>query len=357
MGEGGFYVPEIDREACVECGACMKACHQLNQTKTKQIPLHTYAAWSLDNDIRTSSSSGGVFSEIARFVFDKDGIVVGAVMSEELKVCHTFASNMKELFAMRGSKYVQSDLTGVYVKVKDYLKEGKFILFTGTPCQVGGLFAFLKKDYDHLLTCDLVCHGVPSQKSFDIYCEKIGLKNKVSEVSFRYTKGWGLQMATRGHWEYPSQSADYKWKNISPKKSYFLRAFTSGLMFNEVCYSCKYATPERISDFTIADFWGIGSKAPFCHSSKKGVSLLLVNTGKAQRVIDCCPQLYVEERSLEEAVIGNHNLANCSERPVLRDNYFGDAATMPLKELLKKYKLQPSWKDYIRPIKRRFTMD
>ena len=128
-------------------------------------------------------------------------------------------------------------------------------------------------------------------------------------------------------------------------------------MFNEACYSCKYATPERTSDFTMADFWGIGSKAPFNHSAKKGVSLLLVNTAKAQQVIEYCLQLYVEERSLEEAIKGNHNLANCSERPVLRDNYCGDAETMPLKELLKKYKLRPSWKDYIRPIKRRFTMD
>lgn len=357
MAKDGFYIPEIDRDVCIECGACMKACHQLNQSKTKRTPLQTYAAWSLENDVRTSSSSGGVFSEIARYVFEKDGVVVGAVMNEHLKVYHTFASSMKELFAMRGSKYVQSDLTGVYVKVKDYLRVGRYVLFTGTPCQVGGLYSFLKKDYENLLTCDLVCHGVPSQKSFDTYCEKIGLtRNEVAEVSFRYTKGWGLQMATRSHLVSPAQAGDYKWNNISPKNSYYLRAFTSGLMFNEACYNCQYATPERASDITMADYWGIGTAMPFNHPTQKGVSLLLVNSEKGGDVVKACKSLYTEVRPLEEAVKGNYNLSQCSERPVGRDTYCEDAKMMPLKELFLKYNLQPSWKDYLRPIKRKFTM-
>ena len=355
-GKDGFSIPVIDRTTCVECGLCVKSCHQLNSVRQKTKPIHTYAAWSLDDKVRTTSSSGGVFTEIARYVFSKNGVVFGAVMDGELKVRHTCAENMQQLFSMRGSKYVQSDLSGVYGAVKEQLKAGLLVLFTGTPCQVAGLYAFLKKNYDNLLTCDLVCHGVPSQKSFDTYCNRMGLNNNgVAEVSFRYTLGWGLQMASRSHLVSPSKDGDYKWHNISPRKSYYLRAFTSGFMFNEACYSCRYATPERISDFTMADFWGIGSKAPFNHSTKKGVSLLLVNTAKAQQVIEYCPQLFVEERALEEAVKGNHNLANFSGRPALRDNYCVDAETMPLKDLLKKYNLQPTWKDYLRPIKRRFT--
>lgn len=353
MAKDGFYVPVIDREVCVECGSCTKVCHQLNQTKTKRTPLHTYVAWSLDNDVRTSSSSGGVFSEIARYVFEKNGVVVGAVMNEHLKVFHTFASNMKELFAMRGSKYVQSDLTGVYAKVKDYLKDGRFILFTGTPCQVGGLYSFLKTDYENLITCDLVCHGVPSQQSFDTYCEKAGLKNKVAEVTFRYTKGWGLQMATRSHLVSPSQGGDYKWKNISPKKSYFLRAFTSGLMFNEACYSCHYATPQRVSDITLADYWGIGTVMPFNHSTRKGVSLLLANTEKGLDAVKKSRSLFIEERPLDEAVKGNDNLSHCSARPSGRDSYCKDAEIMSISDLSKKYGLEPTYKDYLRLLKRK----
>lgn len=354
MGKDGFSVPNIDDKVCVECGACKKACHQLNPPKMKHPPLKTYAAWSVVNDVRTSSSSGGVFSEIARYVFERDGIVVGAVMNEHLKVCHAFAFNMEELYAMRGSKYVQSDLTGVYVQVKKILKDGNYVLFTGTPCQVGGLYSFLKEDYENLLTCDLVCHGVPSQKSFDTYCEKIGLtKKRVAEVTFRYTKGWGLQMATRSHLVSPSWDGDYKWKNISPRKSYYLRAFTDGLMFNEACYNCQYATPERVSDVTLADYWGIGTVKPFNHPTQKGVSLLLANTEKALSVINECKSLYKEERQLDEAVKGNHNLSQCSERPGGRDLYCKDAETMSVTDLSRKYGLAPTYKDYLRPLKRK----
>ena len=353
MAKDGFFVPEIDREACVECGACMKACHQLKPSRNMHLPLNTYAAWSLEDDIRTSSSSGGAFSEIASSVFEKGGVVVGAVMNEHLKVYHAFASNMKELFAMRGSKYVQSDLKGVYIKVKELLKDGRYVLFTGTPCQVGGLYSFLRKDYDNLLTCDLVCHGVPSQKSFDVYCEKSGLTKKgVAEVSFRYTKGWGLQMATRSHLVSPAKDGDYKWKNISPKKSYYLRAFTSGLMFNEACYKCQYATPERVSDITLADYWGIGAVKPFRHPTNKGVSLLLVNSEKGKNAVSACKTLYTEGRPLEEAVQGNYNLSHCSERPAGRNTYYADAEKLTIKDLCKKYGLKPTYRDYLRPLKR-----
>lgn len=352
-GKDGFDVPHIDTDVCVECGACIKSCHQLSLTRDKKLPLYAYAAWSDDERVRTTSSSGGVFSEIARYVFAKGGVVVGAVMDEDLKVHHTFATNMDSLFPMRGSKYVQSDLTGIYSKVKEYLQDERFVLFTGTPCQVAGLYTFLKKDYASLLTCDLVCHGVPSQKSFDIYCEKVGLKDNAKEVAFRYTLGWGYQMVSRSHLVPPSKDGGYKWKNISPKKSYYLRAFTNGLMFDEACYNCHYATPERVSDLTMADYWGIGTMAPFNHPKNKGVSLLLVNSEKGKAVVSECQHLFTEERPLEESIKGNHNLSQCSVRPKGRDSYCEDAATMSIAKLGKKYGLAPTYKDYLRPLKRK----
>ena len=349
----GFEVPQIDPEKCVECGACIKSCHQVSLSREKRTPLFAYAAWSNEERVRTTSSSGGVFSEIARDVFERNGIVVGAVMGEDLKVHHSIATDMDDLSPMRGSKYVQSDLTGIYLKVKEYLKDNLLVLFTGTPCQVAGLYTFLKKDHPNLLTCDLVCHGVPSQKSFDTYCEKIGLKGKVAEVAFRYTQGWGLQMASRSHLVPPSKDGGYKWKNISPRKSYYLRAFTSGLMFDEACYNCHYATPERVSDLTMADYWGIGTMAPFNHPKNKGVSLLLVNSEKGQSIVRECPHLFVEERPLKESIKGNHNLSQCSGRPKGRDSYCEDAATMSIAKLGKKYGLTPTYKDYLRPLKRK----
>ena len=347
VGNDGFYTPSIDEPSCIRCGLCMKSCHQLNTGLTKHYPLNCFAAWSKDDEIRGTSSSGGVFSEIARCIFEQQGVVVGSVMDDSLNVHHAFAESMEQLIPMRGSKYVQSNMDGVYVRVKEYLQLGRLTLFTGTPCQVAGLYSFLKKDYDNLLTCDLVCHGVPSQKAFDTYCNKVGLiHGKTEEVRFRYTEGWGLQMAKRCY-------GDDKWKNISPKKSYYLRAFTKGLMFNEACYSCHYATPERVGDFSLADYWGIGSESPFMYPTDKGISLLLVNTQKAEVLITECETLFIEERPLSEAIRGNRNLSVCSVRPEGRDTFYRDAETMPTDLLMKKYALSPSFKDYLRPLKRK----
>lgn len=167
VGKDGFSIPKIDALLCVQCGLCTKSCHQLNPIREKSTPIRANAAWSLDMTVRGKSSSGGVFSELAKRVFSRHGVVVGAVMNNQLRVVHTIAMNEEQLVSMRGSKYVQSDLTGIYPDVKKLLKEGRFVLFTGTPCQVSGLYSYLKKDYENLLTCDLVCHGVPSQKAFD----------------------------------------------------------------------------------------------------------------------------------------------------------------------------------------------
>ena len=354
VGKDGFVIPFVDEELCIKCGLCMKSCHQLNFTFGKHQPRKSYAAWSKDDSTRRKSSSGGIFTEIAQYVFSRDGVVVGAVMNKQLKVQHAFAETPEQLIPMRGSKYVQSDIEGLYAKTKDYLNLGRYVFFTGTPCQVAGLYSFLKKDYDKLLTCDLVCHGVPSQKSFDAYCGRVGLiDGKTEEVRFRYTEGWGLQMATRSHLNSPCKDGDFKWKNISPRKSYFLRAFTSGLMFSEACYSCHYATPQRVSDFTLADYWGIGTESPFNHPTNKGVSLLLANTEKAETVIAACETMFVEERPLSEAIQGNHNLSKCSSRPKGRDTYFKDAEEMPIGQLMKKYGLAPTIKDYLRPLKRK----
>lgn len=347
----GFSVPVINRNECIECGLCVNSCHQITRHKELLEPLNVYAAWSKDETIRSQSSSGGVFSEIAHTIIEQGGIVYGAVMDSNLKVHHTKAENMDELAPMRGSKYVQSDISGVYSSVKEQLKTGREVLFTGTPCQVAGLYAFLKKDHENLLTCDLVCHGVPSQKSFDIYCEKVGLKKeKVMEVSFRYRNGWGLQMSSQRVKNTPPRQQ--KWQLISPRKSYYLRAFTSGLMFDEACYSCQYARPERVSDITMADFWGIGAEVPFRHPTQKGVSLLLVNTNKAQQFVNECKNLFTEERSLSEAIKGNHNLAKCSERPRQRDTYYDDAERLMPVELMSRYLLKPTPRDYLRWLKR-----
>ncbi|HBH21225.1 MAG TPA: hypothetical protein DDX33_04410 [Rikenellaceae bacterium] len=343
----GFAVPEIDGDRCVECGTCMNACHRLNASVSFQKPLRTYACWTKNMNDRERSSSGGAFSVIAKKIISQGGVVYGASMCNDLQVRHIGIERESDIAMLQGSKYVQSYMGDTYAEVKRELQAGRLVLFTGTPCQVAGLLTFLHKPYCNLFTCDVVCHGVPSQKAFDAYIEKIGLKGRCVDFSFRFTKGWGFQLSG----QLISQTSRRFQKIISPYKAYYLRAFTKGLMFSEACYSCAYARPERISDITLADYWGLGAMMPFKHPTHKGISCLLVNSSRVLPLLEDCSELAYEERPLEEAVAGNHNLSHSSTRPRGRDTYYEDSLTMSISALCSKYGIKATMRDYLRLLK------
>ena len=340
--EAGFFIPKIDREACIECGACMKACHKLKEPNLVK-PQKAYAAWTTVVKDRRNSSSGGMFSVLARMILDDGGVVYGATMDSDLKVRHISIENASDICLLQGSKYVQSDLGDSFIKVRENLRENRKVLFTGTPCQIAALHAYLKSDTPLLFTCDVVCHGVPSQKAFDIYADRNGLRKNTKEIVFRFTQGWGFRMGRR--------TSKGNFRIIMPGKAYYLRAFNKGLMFAESCYSCPYASEERGSDITIADYWGIGAMLPFNHSVKGGLSMVLVNTVKGRQMLENGKCLFVEERPVQEAVQGNHNLQAPSRRPEGRDAYYEDSRQMAIKDLERKYKLAPSARDYLRLVK------
>lgn len=349
----GFSLPIIDREKCVECGACMKACHRLTEKVQCRTPKKIYACWTKNELDRRRSSSGGAFSILARKILNEGGIVYGASMCEDLKVRHIGIESTDEIIRLQGSKYLQSYLGNTYKEVRAHLRDGRKVLFTGTPCQVGGLLTFLHREYDNLYTCDVVCHGVPSQKAFDIYIDKIGIRGKCKNFNFRFTEGWGFQLSRQ--LVAPTKDGDSNKKMISPKNAYYLRAFTKGLMFSEACYGCAYARPERASDVTLADYWGLGVMKPFNHPTHKGVSLLLVNSDKALELLNESPDLFFEERPLEEAIEGNHNLSHTSVRPEGRDTYFEDSQVLSISELSSKYGIKESMRDYLRLLKQKIN--
>lgn len=344
----GFVVPKIDRGKCIECGACMKACHKLHSQFVFQKPLHTYACWTKKIRDREKSSSGGAFSVIARKIISQGGIVYGASMCEDLQVRHIGTDNEDDITKLQGSKYLQSYMGDTYKNVRKELIKGRKVLFTGTPCQVAGLLTFLHKPYVNLYTCEVVCHGVPSQKAFDAYIEKIGLKGKCRDFRFRFTKGWGYQLSRQ---LISPTIQGFQYKIISPKYAYYLRAFTKGLMFSEACYSCVYARPERVSDISLADYWGLGVFKPFNHPTHKGISCLLVNNEKALALIEECSDLEYEERPLEEAIEGNYNLSHVSARPHGRDTYYDDSISMSINALSEKYGIKANVRDYFRILK------
>lgn len=347
--EAGFRIPSIDRDRCIECGACMKACHIISPHAEPRLPLKTFACWTKNITDRSNSSSGGAFSVLARRVLSLGGVVYGATMTPDLEVRHIAVTKQEDLILLQGSKYVQSYIEGIYQDVKTRLCMAEMVLFSGTPCQIAGLKTFLKRDYENLLTCDVVCHGVPSQTEFNVYIDKIKIRAKSKCISFRFTEGWGYRLSRQA--VAPSLGRGFRKKTISPVKAYYMRAFTKGLMFSEACYNCRYTHPERVSDFTLADYWGLGDRIPFEYPTQKGISCMLVNSLKGLDFINSCKELERVERPLDEAIEGNHNLSHVSGRPKGRDTYFDDSITMNIRELSAKYNIKATMRDYLRILK------
>lgn len=301
----GFLYPAIDRNLCVECGLCMKRCPILLpvQQKNESSPK-AFALWSYPD--RTVSSSGGAFSAFARSVIKKGGRVWGAAFVGKLKCKHVEVDSLDGLVALRGSKYVQSELDSVFSRIKGELQHGIQVLFCGTPCQVAGLQAYLHKEYENLLTLDLACHGVPSDAVFKAYIKKLSAKKRtnIDNFGFRRLNGWGFA---------PAVEITSKWCPIYGIDNLYMRAFDCSALFRLSCYSCPYARIPRIGDCTIADFWGIGRHGkPFKQNVLKGVSLVLVNNKKGEDAISQLEDVFMEQRTLEEALVENHNITSPS---------------------------------------------
>lgn len=310
----GFMMPFVDSNKCIECKLCEKKCPVVAEKISKNaIAPKTFAMWS--NPDRTVSSSGGAFSAFARVVFSKGGVIFGAAFDGNLICKHIEAHSLDELVPIRGSKYVQSEIGDTFSKVKEYLQQDRWVLYTGTPCQIAGLYSFLQKPYDKLVTLDLACHGVPSNKIFQAYLQKlkkyrpnfIGLNN----YEFRRRDGWGKA---------PSITVGDKLISIYDTEALYMCAFDRAAIFRNCCYDCQYTKMPRVGDCTIADFWGLGRyEVPFKHNVLKGVSLVLANNEKGLSLISEMKDIFIEERTLKEALIENHNLKRPSEKYANRE--------------------------------------
>lgn len=312
----GFMYPVVEQAACVNCGACTKHCPVLNPTPTENIPT-VYAAKYRDDKTTAESTSGGIFIPIAKNTLEKDGIVYGCAYDENLIARHIAVEDEKELFKLQGSKYVQSDISGIYSRIKADLESDRYVLFSGTGCQVAGLHSFLGREYEKLTTVDIVCHGVPSPRLFARYIDYLGKKlgEPVESYNFRSKKrhGWGLFYEL----EWGKKS-----KGGSGFDDPYYNAFLNCKTYREGCYSCRFANCNRQGDITLADFWGIEYINPKFYS-KNGVSLVLVNTEKGKKLwklLDNC--IDSADSTLEQAVKMNKNLSAPSSRPDCRNGIY-----------------------------------
>lgn len=275
----GFFYPRVDEQKCTDCGRCRRICPSVNpKDMTNSSEPETYAVRS-ENAVRRKSSSGGSFTLLARSVLDKGGVVCGVVMNEKFQVFHTFARNEKELEPMRRSKYVESNLGDIFPRIRELLDEKKKVLFTGTPCQVAGLKAYLGKNREGLFTADLMCHGATSSMVFHRYLEETyGIEN-VRTYYFR-TKKYGYNGTTS-----VAVMKNGRSYMCSDDKDPFVKGSYRSLFLRRSCEDCKFASLPRQGDLTIGDFWGLRAYDKELHS-ELGTSLVLVNNDRGKELLE-----------------------------------------------------------------------
>lgn len=329
--EFGFRYPQIDKDACVNCGLCEKVCPT---DKALEVPVEqkVYAAVHKDTEVLAKSTSGGAFTAIADAIFAQGGIVYGAAMLDDMQVKHIRTTGKDDFEGLRSSKYLQSDTGTTYQMVEQDLKQGKFVLYSGTPCQIDGLKNFLGKDYETLYTVDIVCHGVGSQAYFDKYMdfarERYG---KIKALRFRSKEyaGWscgGVVDSSDCLKKIPYRDFD----------NYYYSYFLSGDIYRKSCYSCKYANTNRVGDFTLGDYWGVEAlNLPL--QTENGCSLLLVNNQHAMQLLDEIESLDRVETTVEQAAHCNKQLNAPSKLMDSRQNRIGEYESMSGQQIQKEY--------------------
>ena len=332
----GFLKPFIDEAKCVNCGLCEKTCPVLHYQSENFVTPKVCAFLNNDEKMRLNSASGSVFPLFAKYVLENNGVVFGVIYDDEMKVCHSMATNLEDIEKMQSSKYVQSDTKYTYKQAKTELESGRFVLFTGTPCQIAGLKSYIKKDYDNLLTIDLICHGVPSRKVFEIYKKEFMQAKKdfgkVLNINMRSKKnGWvgGCFTTTTN-----TTTATY---HVPGRKDDFMKVFGYNLSINDSCLDCHFNKLPRVADITIGDFWGV-EDFDISLDDKKGTSIVLLNSNKGEKYFDIIKQFaHTKDVPLEVAVRKNPNIYTSSKAHLKREEFFNELDSMPLHKLSKKY--------------------
>ena len=341
--EEGFLYPIVDQEVCIDCGLCEKVCPVLNQGEERK-PLQVYAANNTNEEIRMQSSSGGVFTLLAETIIQEGGVVFGARFNDDWEVIHDYTETQEGLATFRGSKYVQSRIGDSYCQAEQFLKKGRKVLFSGTPCQIAGLNLFLRKEYNNLLTVDFICHGVPSPGVWKSYLEELialqgNRKNSVlshskpiilnsirdiSRIEFRNKRlGWkkfsfALTLSVPiGHGTKNTVllSEPYN-ENI------FMKGFLADLYLRPSCYACPAKCLKSGSDITIGDYWGIQNVMPEIDDDK-GICCLMVNTDKGRQLLSS--KEWIEYRKSDYSTVIKYNMACVvSVAPNLKRKLFFD---------------------------------
>lgn len=318
----GFFYPVIDHTQCIGCKKCYKVCP--NEPEDDEDVVAVLAGYSHNRDIRLTSSSGGVFTHLAEEVLKRNGVVFGVAMQKsQAVVCAV--ENIEEIPKLRGSKYVQSRVGNAYRQVEKYLKEGRWVLFSGTPCQIAGLYRVLKKEYMRLITVDFVCHGISSPQVLEKYLKERGNGKRISEIVFRdKTEGWN-KFSMKIKWE------DHTVSRASMEEDLYLQSFLKNLNLRSSCFSCKFRKIHRRSDITLGDLWG-ANEVVNGWTEDLGYSLILIQSKKGKELLESIKEKIVAVPvELSQVMLHNASLTTSPWDEYSRDLFFKN---------LKKYDLQ-----------------
>lgn len=327
----GFFIPEVDRNKCIDCGMCDKMCPYLNYQEYGNLKEKSwYGAYNKQKDEREKSTSGAIFPALAKYFLDKKGIVVGCVWDEEMKPIHIIARNNETIEKMKGSKYVQSDLMRIAKKIKEEIKN-KIVLFTGTPCQVAAIKSFCGES-KNLYTCSLICEGVPSNKIWQYYKQTLEekCKSKMIYASFRNKEI---------SWESPI--AIYKFKNgkVIKNMSYnadkYVVGFLEGLYYRKSCNNCQYKGNGHNADIIIGDLWG-ATQEQKTKTDNKGISLVIINSLKGEELFKILQEeIYIDFVDKKVAINNNNFLMKPISKHKNRERFFENLEKIKLSRNIK----------------------
>ena len=346
----GFLYPKVNEADCIDCGLCEKVCHELHPFEERK-PLNVYAAINKDEEIRLKSSSGGIFYLLAEKTISEGGVVFGARFDEDWQVVIDYADTLEGIKPFMGSKYLQARTATAFKDAEAFLKQGRKVLFSGSPCQIAGLHHYLRKEYDNLTTVDFVCHGVPSPKVWQRYLDEVVTSGKqaINDVKFRNkSNGWKKFNFVLSYNQEEKTHSLCSWH----QQNHYMRAFLSDMILRPSCHECRAKQGSSHSDITIADFWGINIEMPEMDDDK-GTGLVLVNTDKGRQALDWS-KVTQKESSIEVASKYNGGLSSITKpHPKLAEFFDALDASPSVIDLIDK-SLRPSFKSRIKLSLRRY---
>lgn len=335
IDEEGFEYPKVNNEECINCGECLKKCHMINRIRiNNSFEPSCYVAYNKDDKKIEKGSSGGVFQSLYEVIYDMQGIVYGVSLDSGMEIRHHRASNIKDAEKFRKSKYLQSDIGITFLQAKRDLEEGRNVLFSGTPCQIGGLYGYLGKEYSNLYTVDLVCHGVPSKRVFIEYLKVMEKKYNSKPISICWRDkrdGWGPNKIS-------IKFADGREVVTTSSGCLMQTGFLHNLYLRPSCYQCKYAAVPRIADISLGDFWGY-DKTLAVENCNKGLSMVVVSNEKGRYLFNKIrKKIFIESVDLDYCKEKSIHLANAPMENRKRYGFMIDLKNgMGFKDLSKKY--------------------